>query len=256
MMSHVWMSHITRVNEACHACEWVMSHVWTSHGTRMTWLVHTCGKLKKSTIFRFKKKIAIFLKRNSKRVSFDFSYKERHSFQESDSLCKILQEKNKKVIVGFKKSTIFLEFKLCDRRIHIFCCWHFECVCGRLQHTWVHLTIIWTSFSRLTGFDITSVIPVVLGGKKKKKKIRFIRGKMSCKTCVIGDKFLASNGFRYHVCHPCCFTIYIHAYIYIYTHIYIYMYIYIYIYVYTLYIHVCIEKKPGNNQVYSGENVM
>ena len=32
-MSHVWMSHVTCVNESCHMCEWVMSHVWMSHVT-------------------------------------------------------------------------------------------------------------------------------------------------------------------------------------------------------------------------------
>jgi len=37
-MSHVWMSHVTRVNESCHTCEWVMSHVWMSHVTQM----HLC----------------------------------------------------------------------------------------------------------------------------------------------------------------------------------------------------------------------
>ena len=28
VMSHVWMSHVTYMNESCHIYEWVMSHVW------------------------------------------------------------------------------------------------------------------------------------------------------------------------------------------------------------------------------------
>ena len=27
-MSHIWMSHVTHMNESCHTCEWVMSHIW------------------------------------------------------------------------------------------------------------------------------------------------------------------------------------------------------------------------------------
>jgi len=27
VMSHIWMSHVTHMNEACHTHEWVMSHV-------------------------------------------------------------------------------------------------------------------------------------------------------------------------------------------------------------------------------------
>ena len=29
--SHMWMRHVTHVNEACLTCEWVMSHSWMSH---------------------------------------------------------------------------------------------------------------------------------------------------------------------------------------------------------------------------------
>jgi len=32
-MSHIWMSHFTHINEACHTYEWVMSHIWMSQGT-------------------------------------------------------------------------------------------------------------------------------------------------------------------------------------------------------------------------------
>jgi len=31
VMSHMWMSHVTHVNESCRTCEWVMSHMWMSH---------------------------------------------------------------------------------------------------------------------------------------------------------------------------------------------------------------------------------
>jgi len=33
VISHIWMSHITHMNESCHTYEWVMSHIWTSHVT-------------------------------------------------------------------------------------------------------------------------------------------------------------------------------------------------------------------------------
>jgi len=33
---HVWMSHVTLMNESCHTYEWVMSHVCLSHVTCMT----------------------------------------------------------------------------------------------------------------------------------------------------------------------------------------------------------------------------
>jgi len=31
VMSHIWTSHVTRLNESCHTYEWVMSHMWMSH---------------------------------------------------------------------------------------------------------------------------------------------------------------------------------------------------------------------------------
>jgi len=42
---HIWMSHVTHLNESCHTYEWVMSHIWMSHGTHMyeschTWMSH------------------------------------------------------------------------------------------------------------------------------------------------------------------------------------------------------------------------
>ena len=41
VMSHVWMSHVTHMNESCHAYEWAMSQVWTSAVTHMNWSCHT-----------------------------------------------------------------------------------------------------------------------------------------------------------------------------------------------------------------------
>jgi len=35
VMSHVWMSHVARMNGSCPTYEWVMSHMWMSHVTHM-----------------------------------------------------------------------------------------------------------------------------------------------------------------------------------------------------------------------------
>jgi hypothetical protein len=40
VVSHVWMSHVSRVNESCHTYEWVMSHVWMSQVTHMNEWFH------------------------------------------------------------------------------------------------------------------------------------------------------------------------------------------------------------------------
>jgi len=40
-MSHMWMSHVTHVNESCHSCEWFMSRMWRSHVTRLNDSCHT-----------------------------------------------------------------------------------------------------------------------------------------------------------------------------------------------------------------------
>ena len=50
-MPHIWVSHVTRMNESCHTMlqdnccnhiyEWVMPHVWMSHVTRMNESCHT-----------------------------------------------------------------------------------------------------------------------------------------------------------------------------------------------------------------------
>ena len=40
-MSHIWMSHVTHMNESCHTYEWVMSHIWMSHVTHTNESCHT-----------------------------------------------------------------------------------------------------------------------------------------------------------------------------------------------------------------------
>jgi len=39
--SHVWMGHVTHLNESCHTSEWVMSHIWLSLVTHMHESWHT-----------------------------------------------------------------------------------------------------------------------------------------------------------------------------------------------------------------------
>jgi len=39
--SHVWMSHVTHINESLHTYEWVMLHIWMSHVTNMNQSCHT-----------------------------------------------------------------------------------------------------------------------------------------------------------------------------------------------------------------------
>jgi len=41
-MSHIWMSHVTHVNESCQSYEWVMSHMWMSHVNHMNESCYTC----------------------------------------------------------------------------------------------------------------------------------------------------------------------------------------------------------------------
>jgi len=38
-MSHVWMSHVSHVNESCLICKWVMSNMWMSP---VTYLIESC----------------------------------------------------------------------------------------------------------------------------------------------------------------------------------------------------------------------
>ena len=42
VMAHIWMSHVTHMNESCHTYEWVMSRIWMSHVTHMNESCHTC----------------------------------------------------------------------------------------------------------------------------------------------------------------------------------------------------------------------
>jgi len=41
VMSHIWMSHVTHMNESCHTYEWVMSHIQMSYVTHMNESCHT-----------------------------------------------------------------------------------------------------------------------------------------------------------------------------------------------------------------------
>jgi len=41
VMSHIWMRHVTHMNESCYTYEWVMSHIWMSHVTHMNESCHT-----------------------------------------------------------------------------------------------------------------------------------------------------------------------------------------------------------------------
>jgi len=41
VMSHMWLRHVTHMNESCHTHEWVMSHIWMSHVPRMDASCHT-----------------------------------------------------------------------------------------------------------------------------------------------------------------------------------------------------------------------
>jgi len=40
VISHMWI-HVTIINESCHTYEWVMSHIWMSHVTHMNESCHT-----------------------------------------------------------------------------------------------------------------------------------------------------------------------------------------------------------------------
>ena len=40
-MAHIWVCHVTHMNESCHTCEWVMSHIWMSRVTHMNESCHT-----------------------------------------------------------------------------------------------------------------------------------------------------------------------------------------------------------------------
>ena len=36
VLSHIWMCHVTLMDESCHTYQWVMSHIWMSH----IWMSH------------------------------------------------------------------------------------------------------------------------------------------------------------------------------------------------------------------------
>ena len=40
-MAHIWISHVTHMDESCHTYEWVMSHIWMSHVTQVDESSHT-----------------------------------------------------------------------------------------------------------------------------------------------------------------------------------------------------------------------
>jgi len=52
VISHIWMSHVTRMNKSCHTYEWGMSPKWIRHVTHMNESCHTyqhthaCGLLR------------------------------------------------------------------------------------------------------------------------------------------------------------------------------------------------------------------
>jgi len=41
VMSHMWISQVTRIHESCHKYEWVRSHIWMSQVTHMNESDHT-----------------------------------------------------------------------------------------------------------------------------------------------------------------------------------------------------------------------
>jgi hypothetical protein len=42
VVPHMWLSYATYVNELCHTFEWVMPHMWTSHATHLNESCHIC----------------------------------------------------------------------------------------------------------------------------------------------------------------------------------------------------------------------
>ena len=38
-MSHIWMSHVTPMNESCHTYEWIMSHLWMRSCHTYAWVL-------------------------------------------------------------------------------------------------------------------------------------------------------------------------------------------------------------------------
>ena len=50
VMSHIWMSHVTRMNDSYQAYEWVMSHVWMSLIARIHTPCHTHERVMSHTL--------------------------------------------------------------------------------------------------------------------------------------------------------------------------------------------------------------
>ena len=44
-MSHMWISHVKHINKSCHAYEWVKSHTWLSHGTQKNETCTPCTRV-------------------------------------------------------------------------------------------------------------------------------------------------------------------------------------------------------------------
>jgi len=64
-MSHIWMSHVSHMNESCLTHEWVMSHIWMSHVSHMnesclTYESHVsrCRRRSKRRLWRCRKQRA------------------------------------------------------------------------------------------------------------------------------------------------------------------------------------------------------
>ena len=50
VMAHIWMSHVTHMNESCHICEWGISHIWMSHVTHLNEWCHTYESIMSHTL--------------------------------------------------------------------------------------------------------------------------------------------------------------------------------------------------------------
>ena len=59
VMSHLWMSHVTLMNESCHTYEWVMSHIWMSHVTLMNESCHTYETVMQHKCFHLAPTVAV-----------------------------------------------------------------------------------------------------------------------------------------------------------------------------------------------------
>jgi len=98
VMSHVWMSHVTHMNESCHTCEscptyerimshiWVIPHIWVM---LHMWMTHVTDKTESrcvvcngvATISRLLKIIGLFCRILS--VLYGSFAKETYHFEES-----------------------------------------------------------------------------------------------------------------------------------------------------------------------------